>query len=60
MIDDMPDLTPDEQKQVIKQALKEWLNEQFAAFGKWSMFGILSMAFSAVVYIWLLDHGWHK
>lgn len=54
------DLTPEEQKNVIKQALKEWLNEQFAAFGKWSLFGILSMAFSALVYIWLLEHGWHK
>lgn len=56
----MPDLTPEEQKDVVKQALKEWLNEQFAAFGRWSMFGILAMAFSAIVYVWLLDHGWHK
>lgn len=56
----MPDLTPNEQKEVIKQALKEWLNEQFAAFGRWSLFGILSMAFSVLVYFWLAEHGWHK
>lgn len=56
----MPDLTPNEQKEVIKLALKEWLNEQFAAFGRWSLFGILSMAFSVLVYIWLAEHGWHK
>lgn len=56
----MNDITPEEQKDLIKEALKEWLNEQFAAFGRWSFMGLLSVAFAALTYIWLYEHGWHK
>jgi hypothetical protein len=45
---------------IIKEALKEWLDAQFAAFGKWTFMGLLSLLFVAVSYAWLWEHGWHK
>lgn len=57
----MPEnLSDDEQKKIIKEALKEWLDAQFAAFGKWTFMGLLSLLFVAVSYAWLWEHGWHK
>lgn len=50
----------EEQKKIIKEALKEWLDAQFAAFGKWTFMGLLSVLFVAVSYAWLWEHGWHK
>ena len=48
------------QKAVVKEALKEWLDAQWAVFGKWSGRGIAATLFSALVYWWLSSHGWHK
>ena len=57
----MPEgLTDEEQKKIIKEALKEWLDSQFAAFGKWTFMGLLSILFAAISYAWLWEHGWHK
>jgi len=57
----MPDgITEDEQKKIIKEALKEWLDSQFAAFGRWTFMGLLSILFVAGAYAWLWEHGWHK
>jgi hypothetical protein len=53
-------LSDEEQKKIIKEALKEWLDAQFAAFGKWTFMGLLSLLFVAVSYAWLWEHGWHK
>ncbi len=50
-------LGQDECKNLIKQAIKEWLNDQFAAFGKWSLFGILAAAMAAGVYLIVMS--WH-
>lgn len=35
----------EEDKELVKEAIKEWLNEQFSSFGKWSAIGIASMMF---------------
>lgn len=57
----MPDdLTPDREKEIMKEAIEEWLDKQFAAFGKWSMTGIF-LALSAWAFFgWLNFQGWHK
>jgi hypothetical protein len=54
------DLDRDERKALIKEALTEWLEKQWAAFGKWTAKGIGAAAFSAGAYWWLTTHGWHK
>lgn len=54
----------DEQKEIMKEAFREigheWLQEQFAAFGRWSMYGILSSVIVAIGYFVLAINGWHK
>lgn len=47
----------DEQKEVMKEVLQEWLDKQFAVFGKWTAKGLLSMVFFVVMYYWLSAHG---
>ena len=37
--------------------MQEWLDKQFATFGKWTMKGFASMAFFVVMYFWLNGHG---
>lgn len=51
-------LSPHEQKEVLKQALSEWLDTKFAAFGKWSLGGIAAITFAALAYWVLTSHGW--
>jgi len=53
----MTNLDPNITKDAVKEALKEWLNEQFAAFGKWTLTGLLSAAFAGMVYLLLAGHG---
>lgn len=48
------------EKEVIKEALQEWLDKQFAAFGKWTAMGLLALAFAGCVYLGLIGQGWHK
>lgn len=47
-------------KEAVKEALKEWLDDKFTAFGKWSFHGLLAMAFAGVVYVFMISNGWHK
>lgn len=54
-----PEMTDDqhraESKEIVKEALKEWLDHKFAAFGKWSLGAIAASALVAIVYFifWL-------
>lgn len=50
-------LTKDEQKEVVKQAIQEWLDGQFAKFGKYSMGALVSAAIGLILYFWLASHG---
>jgi hypothetical protein len=51
------DFKDDQQKQLFKEAMKEslneWLDKQFAVLGKWTVFGILSMALVAMTYVYI-------
>lgn len=45
----MPD--KDEQtKEVVKEALREWLDEKYAEFGKWTLHGLIAAALVGLVY----------
>ncbi len=49
-----------EMKQLFKDALKEWLDQKFADFGKWSAAGIAAMVLAAMAYLALRMNGWSK
>lgn len=53
------DTNDEAQKALIKEAIDEWLDKQFAKFGKWSAAGIASALLVALLYFWLATHGWH-
>lgn len=56
----MTDLDPENLKTVLKDALKEWLDEKFLVFGKWSMGAISAMGLAALTYFILKMNGWTK
>lgn len=41
----------DMDKEIVKEALKEWLDDQFAKFGRWTLTGLLAMALVGAVYL---------
>jgi len=50
--------TDEEKKAVVKEALKEWLDEKFIQFGKWSLAAFSFLVFTALVYFVLKMNGW--
>lgn len=50
------DMTPEEQKAILKQALQEWLDTKYSEFGKWTSKGVMAAALVALVYF-LASHG---
>lgn len=46
-------------KEAMKEAMHEWLDEKYAAFGKWSLHGLLAALLGAIVFLigWIQ---WHK
>ena len=50
----------DEKKKIIKEAIDEWLDTQFAAFGRWTFYGILSALLAACAYFAFVYHGFGK
>lgn len=53
-------MSEEELKRVTKEALKEWLDEKFMSFGKWSIGAIAAAGLAAFVYFILSANGWHK
>jgi hypothetical protein len=47
-------------KRALKEALKEWMDEKFIAFGKWSAAAVAAMAVAALTYFILWVNGWAK
>ena len=47
-----------EMKKAMKEALKEWLDQKFADFGKWSAIGIACMVLVVMTYLALKFAGW--
>lgn len=56
----MPEIDKQTEKEAIKEALQEWLDKQFALFGKWSLAGLFAAGLAGLVYLALLGQGWHK
>lgn len=54
-------LQEDEIRKALREEVRAWLNEMFAAFGKWSASGLLAAALAGLVYLALIGQGWvHK
>ena len=47
-------------KAIVKEAIEEWLDKQFAKFGKWSLTGIACALSAWAFFAWLSAQGWHK
>ncbi len=56
----MPEMSKEEMKRITKEALKEWLDEKFTLFGRWTLRSLASMALVALVYFILKSNGWVK
>lgn len=44
-------LTQEDVKNALKEAIKEWLDEKYAAFGKWTLRALLAACLSSIVSI---------
>lgn len=48
-------------KEAMKEALKEWLDEKYAAFGKWTLHGIMASGLAFLAYLLVANGFWpHK
>lgn len=56
----MDELDKNEVKAAMKEAIHEWLDDKFLAFGKWSAAGVAAMSLGALAYFILTLNGWHK
>lgn len=56
----MTGFSKDEMKEVTKEALKEWLDEKFTTFGRWTFRALASVAFVGLIYFVLKSNGWVK
>lgn len=56
----MPEIDNNERKELIKEAITEWLDKQFATFGKWAFASLLSVGLAALLYFVLINSGWKK
>lgn len=56
----MPELDKEELKEALKDAMREWLDEKYSQFGKWTLHGLLAMAVAVLTLVTLVSQGWHK
>mgnify|MGYP001595448182 CR=1 FL=1 len=47
-------------RQVMKEAIRDWLDSKFSQFGKWSLGAIAALVLAALLYFILTMSGWHR
>ena len=45
-------------KEALKEGVSEWLDEQFARLGKWTLGGLLAAVLAGAIYVALIGAGW--
>ena len=50
-------MSHEEQKQVLKEAMQEWLDAKYSEFGKWTLRGVLAAAL-VMLATFLSSHGY--
>lgn len=56
----LQDMQRREFKTLVKEAIKEWLDDQAAVVGKWSIRFFMLSVLGALTYFILTSQGWHK
>lgn len=54
----MTEFSDKEVKRLLKEAIREWLDEKYLEFGKWSARAIAAAFLVAVIYFILQMNGW--
>jgi hypothetical protein len=54
----MTNFTRDETKQIVKEAITEWLDKKYEAFGKYTFRGFVVAGFSALIVLIGNWNGW--
>lgn len=60
MGEDARGFTREERKEIVKEALKEWLDEKMSAFGRWSLMTLGALFIAGIGYFVLWAHGWSR
>ena len=55
----MENMSKEEYKALVKEAIGEWLDTKYTEFGKWTFQGILAMLLGAITF-YLASHGYIK
>jgi|HubBroStandDraft_1064217.scaffolds.fasta_scaffold687816_2 hypothetical protein len=53
-------MTDDQTKEAVKEAIKEWMDDKFSTFGKWTITTAGVVLFGWVIYGLLVLNGWHR
>lgn len=53
-------MTDQELKEAFKEAVREWIDEKFATFGKWTATTLGVVIFGWVIYGIISISGWHR
>jgi hypothetical protein len=51
-------MTPDEQKELYKQAIKEWMDETASEIGWWFLRTMAMGAVAYIIYFWVMVRGY--
>jgi len=54
----MSDINPKDQKQIMKEAIKEWMDERYAEVGKWFIKSILIAGVTSLLYYYIVVRGY--
>lgn len=52
--------TREERKDILKEAIDEWLDKKYVAVGKWTIAGIVAGTLAVIAYAYLMDMGWRR
>lgn len=60
MPDNKPPLpmTQTEMREAVREGIRDFLDEKFREFGKWSLGGLAAMGLAAIIYLILFAYGW--
>ena len=55
----MENMSKEEYKALVKEAIGEWLDAKYSQFGKWTIHGLVAMMLGAIA-VYLVSHGYIK